>query len=454
MKKIFDRDEILKLFSENPALGITTNLQQAKKEDVVLYNLTTPESINLFHKRLKQANPSYIIVNKEIDGCHDERIISYRGDFKELKKSIAEQLYPLKSTNKYIGITGTNGKSSTVDLVRQILGLAQLKTISMGTMGVFSSDGKSWGSFSLTTPDIIEFHRFVHQFQNDYQFYVFEVSSHALEQDRLFGIKLDYAGWTNFTQDHLDFHGTMENYFQAKLKIARLLKNRPLMINNHSNLLHEIKKEVTSYEVADGSLLDNIEVPSIFECGFMRENLILATNMIVNLLPGIEQLDFKSIKAPLGRMTLLENNNHKVMVDYAHTPDALECLLKNVKNIYPKREIILVFGCGGDRDNLKRPIMGKIAHEYGNYLIITNDNPRTEEPQKILDQIIAGIEGANYKIVPSREKAIKLGLEKLSDASILIIAGKGHEDYQEINGIKYPFSDIEIVENYWRGIDD
>ncbi len=299
-----------------------------------------------------------------------------------------------------------------------------------------------------------------------------EVSSQALSYDRLFGINYDIISFTNFSEDHLDYHKTMENYLNAKLMILDHLKKGAIILANaddetqvhfkkygHKKLTFGLNGDykIIEYNItpADTDLLFKFEKKEYRVCipltnKFNLYNYLTMLTIVNNCGFKIEDIikKTKDIKAPKGRCETYKIKDGYVVVDYAHTPDAEEKVIKAYNNVKRTR-IITIIGCGGDRDPKKRPIMGEIATRLSDYVIFTNDNPRTEDPIKIMDDILSGVQNKNnFEVILDRREAIHKGLDMLDYDDILLILGKGHENYQIIGKEKHHFDDAEEVLNY------
>ncbi len=371
---------------------------------------------------------------------------------------------------KFIGITGTNGKTTTAYLTSGMLTELNISNAYIGTIG-FYINGKLIKELPNTTPDILSLYNLIFEaMENNVKVIVMEVSSHSLSMGRINGIKFDVAGFTNLTEDHLDYHETMENYLEAKKLILNYIKEDGVMFSNIDNEYGECFKyknfKTLGFNESDYKILDysytNLNTKIKFS--YENKNYDVITNLLnkFNIYNYITSLAFvnaigvsvddiisitNKIYAPSGRNEIISVNGGKAIIDYAHTPDAVE---KIIESTLEKKsgKIITIVGCGGDRDSKKRPIMGKIATELSDYVILTNDNPRTENEVNIMNDIISGIEKDNYEIIYDRCEAIKKGLDMISTNDTLLILGKGHEDYQIIGHTKYHLSDKEEVIKY------
>lgn len=359
---------------------------------------------------------------------------------------------------KIVGITGTNGKTTSCYLLWQILNKLNIKTSYIGTIGFYMD--KKIKDLNNTTPDILDIYEMINKsIDEGYKYIVMEVSSQALDMNRLGKLRFNYAVFTNLTKEHLDYHKTMNNYALAK---QILFKQSDISLINiddeYSNYFildncYTFGINKSDYRITDITINDNTS--------FKLNNEEYKTNIIgkyniYNLIPTLIILEIDKInynkeiltklEYPPGRLELIKKDDNKIIIDYAHTPDAVEKVIKTVKELNPNN-IITIIGCGGNRDKTKRPIMGDITTKLSNYVIFTNDNPREEDPDSIIKDIIQNLDTTNYEIIPNREKAIIKGIQKLTKNDILLLLGKGHENYQIIGKNKYPFSDLEIVKN-------
>lgn len=370
---------------------------------------------------------------------------------------------------KVIAVTGTNGKTTTVNWIAQVLNACQVPCASMGTLGTILPNGQNLAS-SLTTPDVLSMHDLLRQcVQNGVKVVALEASSIGIEQGRLDGVEIDYAGFTNLTLDHLDYHGTMQNYAHAKAKLFawRSLKRAAFNLDTllGRELLQEYPAAMTyGYESEKAGVRAlNIQVeqarydlyfegrtyPIQNQCYGLHNiaNQLLLVCLLSSLLP-IEQLvqALNQLQAVDGRLesvgipdTTGFSTFPKVIVDYAHTPDALAHSLNTLKAL--GKRLICVFGCGGDRDRSKRPVMGKIAMDLADDVYVTSDNPRTEDPECILQEIVRELPKKPRCVESNRAVAIMQAILQANVDDVILIAGKGHETYQEINGQRLFFDD-------------
>jgi UDP-N-acetylmuramoyl-L-alanyl-D-glutamate--2,6-diaminopimelate ligase len=384
---------------------------------------------------------------------------------------------PSKGLN-LIGITGTNGKTSTSYFIKKIMEECGKKVGVIGTIeSKIGEDIKvKTEKLNPTTPDSIElqsmFNEMVSHGVTDV---VMEVTSVALENYRVHGCNFEVAVFTNLTQDHLDDHGTMENYKNAKMKLFRMSNYG--IINGDDKICEEIQKYATckilTYGIdKDADLKAKNIIYSLKGVKFALEfndrewevdlgipgkfsvyNALATIGACYSL--GFKMEDIisalRKIQLVKGRFEVVEvPKDYLVVVDYAHTPDGLENILTSLKDL-KKGDLITVFGCGGDRDNSKRSIMGEIAGKYSDYVVITSDNPRNEDPLKIISQIEAGVKKSycSYTKLENRREAIEVVLERAKSGDIVLIAGKGHENYQIIKDQVIEFDDVEVVKNFF-----
>jgi UDP-N-acetylmuramoyl-L-alanyl-D-glutamate--2,6-diaminopimelate ligase len=454
-----------------PISGICTDSRQARSGDlfVCVTETNAPAYIQeAFSKgcAMAVAMPAF---------CTSPLIVPVDNPRAALAK-IASTFYD-KQPSMNIAVTGTNGKSSTVSLVRQMLQYAEIQTASLGTLGLETShDIEGLNDLpKLTTPDAVSLHKTLQRLAESHtRALAFEASSHGLDQYRLHGVRLKAAGFTNLTQDHLDYHGTLENYFNAKAKLfSEILPIGGVAVVNRSmdyyNTLVSIIAERQQKLIIYG--LDPLENPDLLAFNIRFEESYIAFDLksfdtiyrdihlklygqfqIENVLCALGlshacgvSMDTLVAAIPslyniAGRMEYIGHSKTggHVFVDYAHTPDALECALTALQP-HTKNHLHVVFGCGGNRDKTKRPIMGKIAQDLADYVIVTDDNPRNEDPKDIRASILAACPEAQD--IADRHKAIRIAVEHLVKGDCLLIAGKGHEAGQIIGDTVLPFDD-------------
>ena len=286
-----------------------------------------------------------------------------------------------------------------------------------------------------------------------------EVSSHSLVQDRLYGLSLDAGAWVSFSQDHLDYHNSMEEYFKAKMLLGKkyLKKDKPLLVPAlEKELLKSILKNDVNARIQIPKTLNERNIkyrPLFYLSAYNQSNTEIALQLNEELWgeKNLSSIKLEDIPTPLGRFSIIElDEDSMAIVDYAHTPDALLNIGAAIKSAFPGYSLTVVFGCGGNRDKTKRALMGKAVSSFADKIIVTSDNPRDEAPEDIVMDIITGL-SKGYEAVIDRKQAIINALETKRKKEIILIAGKGHEEYQEIKGHKIPFSDFNIVQNFKPG---
>ncbi|MBI4823640.1 MAG: UDP-N-acetylmuramoyl-L-alanyl-D-glutamate--2,6-diaminopimelate ligase [Nitrospirae bacterium] len=379
-----------------------------------------------------------------------------------------------------IGITGTNGKTTTSYLIKSILEKSGKKTGLIGTINYVIGDR----SFPAphTTPEALEFQSLLFEMlKAGLSHTVSEVSSHALSLKRVDYTRFSVAVFTNLTRDHLDFHGTMKEYFEAKkrLFVELLDKNGTAVINIDDpygkELIRHTKAKVITYGIQKAAELKAVDIENSVdgisfvirhgESNFRVNSPMVGIPNVYNILSSTAVSLSMGIKWDVIKTAIKETGNVKgrfekvslgqdflCVVDYAHTEDALRMLILTARDVTPKQRgrVITVFGCGGQRDRGKRPLMGSSATELSDIVYITSDNPRAEEPMEIIKDILSGITKENYHIVPDRSSAIRQAVMEAGTEDSVIIAGKGHEDYQETKGKRLPFSDRQEAEKAIR----
>lgn len=376
---------------------------------------------------------------------------------------------------KLVGITGTNGKTTTSYLVESVLNEGGLNPGVVGTIN-YRYAGKVFPAPN-TTPESLDLQRLLNDMvESSVKAAVMEVSSHALSQERVGGCVFDVAIFTNLTQDHLDYHITMERYFEAKARLFTdfIDEGKTAVINMDDPKGEDLSKRalgrVIGYGIKSRGIETNIypkdiklgvegiegtlatpsgeiKIKSSLIGEFNLYNIQAAAGAGVGLGLPVDVIErgITALKNVPGRLERVDAGQpFAILVDYAHTPDALERVLSTIRGLTDKR-IITLFGCGGDRDRGKRPIMGRIAAEYSDIVIVTSDNPRTEEPLKIIEDITSGVsgQGSGIRVIPDRREAITEAIKEAREGDVVLIAGKGHEDYQIIGREKIHFDDRE-----------
>lgn len=369
---------------------------------------------------------------------------------------------------KMIGVTGTNGKTTTTFIIKKILEENGYKVGVIGTVDVMIGNEKYPSDYTTPNPSVL--HRYLYMMKMaGCDVCIIEASSQALSQERTYGIHFDIGVFTNLTREHLDYHGSMEEYAKAK---AILMRNSSVCIINADDSFAEMMKRNAAEKVVTFAIDGNADIKAEsvklnhggvvytlacesgrYEIAYDVIGKFSVYNSLAALAVGIVmKVDMKravravaEMKTVRGRIEKIPNNrNIHILIDFAHTPDSLENVLKTVRDIYDKR-IITVFGCGGDRDRTKRPLMGRIACKYSDLVYVTSDNPRTEDPERIIDDIVGNIDKNNYIRTADRTQAIKAAIVEAEPGDTVLIAGKGHERYQILGTEKIHYDEREIV---------
>ena len=433
--------------------------------------------LELDSRKIKKGNLFFAIKGSELNGVNFIKDASERGavliicDSKIDKKKFKVPILIVKNIklilieacvnffkNKpknIIAVTGTNGKSSVANFFHQILLINHKPVASIGTLGL-KINNKNFKS-NLTSPDIISLHKILEKIKKkNIENVIIEASSHGLQQGRLDGINFMMGIFTNFSQDHLDYHKTMKQYFLSKMILfSKLLKKNRIVITDTDNKEFSKLKKIANKKrlkvvTINKKSLENNNLKTKLIGSFQLKNLEmskLAANFC-GLSKNKINKSIEKLKSVDGRMDLIKvlPNKSKIFVDFAHTPDALLTALDSLYRNF-KSQITLVFGCGGERDKKKRAIMAKIASKYCNKIIVTDDNPRNENPRKIRKQIIKNLKNFNYQEIPDRKKAIETAIKDSSFFDIILIAGKGHENTQDYGKRIIICSDKDIINN-------
>ncbi|MDC3110652.1 UDP-N-acetylmuramoyl-L-alanyl-D-glutamate--2,6-diaminopimelate ligase [bacterium] len=464
---------LLRIQANNIAIaGIACDSRRVKKNYLFFAMEGSNTDGNKFIKKAIEKKPSAIITSKKNKIKTNIPIILV----KNVRKEYASIIYKLSQSNieKKVAITGTNGKTSVVYYVQYLLNSLGNKCGIIGTLGNNSKYIKS----NLTTPDPLQISQIIQRLGKEkYKTIAMEASSHALDQGRLYGLNFDILALTNISHDHLDYHKTINSYINAKLKLFKenTKKNTINIISKDFKYYSQISRELKSKKIkfltfglknSDFQIYEKYKSRSnitmqlnyaskkyLFKFTnmpkFQINNFLLAVSIVFKLGYRLQDMKSLSLEAPSvpGRMELagIKKNKAKIFIDFAHTPDALANVLKEAREMCTGK-LHVVFGCGGDRDKEKRPVMGKIATKYADKIIITDDNPRNEDPDIIRKEII-GI-SKNMQEIGDRRSAIKYAANSLRNHDILVIAGKGHEKYQIIKNKSLPFDDVQISKKY------
>ncbi len=465
-------------FKDVEITGISYNSQTTKKGDIFICLTGEHTDGHKFAQSAIDSGAVALLVEHKIDGVDVPQV---QVDSTRLKiADIADRFYsnPSKGLN-LIGVTGTNGKTTVTHLIQKILEQNNQKCALIGTLGYKLSSTSEYRNAKHTTPQAPELQATLRMIKDIEKIdnVVMEVSSHALEQNRVGGCRFNGAIFTNLTQDHLDYHITMENYFRAKAMLFQNLEQGAFAVINIDDEYGQRFKSVTAegvkiftYGVKNNADLKASDIsfsPNGAEFKLHYDNKIYSLNLhmngmfsVYNVLAALgasvaQGIDLnlainalQDVHGVAGRFEVV-NKKPLVIVDYAHTPDGLENVLKTAREITPKDgKLICLFGCGGDRDATKRPKMGAIAQKLADKIIITSDNPRSENPEQIITDIIAGLQTVSPDLVtvePDRGEAIAILKNIANNNDVVLIAGKGHEDYQILKDKTIHFDDREQV---------
>ncbi|MFC0233382.1 UDP-N-acetylmuramoyl-L-alanyl-D-glutamate--2,6-diaminopimelate ligase [Vagococcus entomophilus] len=440
----------------------------------------TIDGHDLVSKAIEQG-ASLIIAEKKITAAIP---VMYVYDTKKALAQLSVLFYDNPSKKmKMVGVTGTNGKTTTTHMIEAVLEKAGHQTGIIGTM--YNKIGTEKIPTINTTPDALTTQKLLKKMsEQQIDSCAMEVSSHALVQGRAWGIDFDVAVFTNLSQDHLEYHHTMTDYFYAKSLLFSQLGNsyeckdypKTAIINCDDHYGRKLEQltaaNVLTFGVSEEAVIQakNIHISSEgtrFDLDFMEKTYPVKIKMIgmfniynalasfgacyaLGIKPNKVISALEELPGVKGRFELVPNQaDITVIVDYAHTPDGLENVLQTVKE-FAKKDIYCVVGCGGDRDPSKRPIMAKIATDIATKIIFTSDNPRTEDPEVILDQMTSGLDSRAYIRVTDRKSAIERSLSEATPGDVVLIAGKGHENYQIIGKTKHHFDDVEVVMSYFE----
>lgn len=420
-----------------------------------------------------------LIVQEDVSVQEDITIIKVRDTRKALAIMSSNYFGNPKDKLKIIGITGTNGKTTSAFIIKSILEKAGFMTGLIGTIANYIGNKKV--DAVRTTPESYELHElFKNMVDAGVKYCVMEVSSHSLELDRVYGVQFEEGIFTNLTRDHLDFHKTFENYYNAKFKLFERSNHSIINLDDPygANIVKDIeergvKTKVSTFSIEKESDFKAFEIKSHSNGSEFKVNLEEVEDFSINI-PGEYNIynslgciicaynlniPMNKIKEGLsdvvipGRCELVakeKNLPYSIIIDYAHTPDGLENILSTVK-AFTRNRMISVFGCGGDRDKVKRPQMGKIGCELSDIAIITSDNPRSEEPMDIINDIVKPLNYDNFVIEVNRKEAIRKAMNMALEGDVIVIAGKGHETYQILKDETIHFDEREVVYDILEG---
>ena len=454
--------------------GITVDHRKVKKGDVFIALKGSLFDGNDFVDEALERGAVAVVTDQNIDTKRVVKVDNARSAYAIMSKHFFGDAC---DKMKIVGVTGTNGKTTTTKTIADILKTNGFKVGVIGTMG--AEVGEDVEDTGMTTPDPDKLHALFKRMQESgIKYVVMETSAHALALNKLDGIKFEVGILTNITEDHLDFFGDMESYAKAKFMLFDKNRCKKAIIceekcfNRQS--LKDINIPVVTYgieeEGKDKPLLSAQVMQKTFDGSLIccdcngRKNMIktslVGTYNVENLLASIGAclilgLNMQEIKRgasctlPVeGRFNIINMGGFNIIIDFAHTPDGLEKVLLTTREL-ALTKIVVVFGCGGNRDKLKRPIMGEIASSLADEVVLTSDNPRFENPLDIIDDIKKGIKNDNVIAIADRKTAIEYVLKNSRPHTTIIIAGKGGEKYQDIDGIKYPYNDFDVVKNFF-----
>ena len=455
--------------------GITSNSKEVQPNFVFVAIQGVNVDGNQFIEEALNKEAVCIITDSN-DIEETDRIIKVKNARKALT-CLASNYYgnPEKHI-KTIGITGTNGKTSTTLILKDILEADGKKVIQVGTLGVIPDITNL--NLSLTTPDSISLFQILHHaVKEEFDYAVLEVSSHALSQNRVDSIAFDAVGFTNLSLDHLDYHKSLENYFNDKKKLFNLIKdgNNPLVLSD-SRYGEDICKDYpnskkislkndqadyfcTAFSINQdgitGTMVSDscsLEINSKLKGRYNLENIVLASSIALELgvQPSIVEKGINNCNYISGRHENISKPGFPdIIVDYGHTPDAYVNMLSSLKEIYPNKKIKVLFGAGGNRDQSKRTEMAKAVEQFATECYVVPDNPRFENINDINNDVVKGFSKDIYTVFDDREKGLLIALEHLDTDDILVIFGKGNEEFQEINGKKLHYSDRKIIDSFY-----
>lgn len=425
---------------------------------------------HIFAQKAADSGALAIVVSKDVEVKGNVTIIKVK-DTREAMALMSSNFYGnVADTMNIIGVTGTNGKTTSTFMIKSILDAYNKKTALLGT--IYNIIGSKKEEAKRTTPESMDLQEMFYNMKKEgIEYCVMEVSSHSLELKRVYGVNFKAGIFTNLTQDHLDFHITMENYFNAKMKLFERCDVAVINIDDEygKRAAESIKGKVITFGIENEAKVmgENIVISergTDFNIKYEDKVLPISLNLpgkfnVYNALGAAAAcigigIPIDCIKKGLESLEVVPGRSEKiiskkgftVVIDYAHTPDGIVNILKTARE-YTKGRLITLFGCGGDRDKTKRPLMGKAAGELSDFCIVTSDNPRSEEPMVIIGDILPGIDktGCPYVIIEDRKEAIKYAIENGKEGDVIVIAGKGHETYQILKDKTINFDEHKIV---------
>lgn len=454
-------------YSDIDVIDITNNSKNVKKDYVYVAIRGSAVDGHKFANDALENGACAVVVEEDL-GLKNQIIVD---DTKKSYAIMANNYFNNPGDKlKLIGVTGTNGKTSVTTMVKHILEYAGFKTGLIGTINI------EYGDITIenknTTPDAYIFHKTLAlMLENGCEYVVSEVSSHALHQDRLYGVNFAVAGFTNLTQDHLDYHKDMQDYFDAKKKLFSMCDKAVININDTygEKLTKEIdidfdtvstkdknakffaediecKTDGVKFNIRYSDVLSKVSfaIPGLYSVENALVAIGIVTNLGVSLNKAITALS--KLKGIKGRCEIVYSNEKMTVIcDYAHTPDGIENILSSLKESINGR-LVALFGCGGDRDKTKRPLMAKACEKYADFVIVTSDNPRSEDPELIVLDIVKGLsKNSQFVTIVDRKEAIEYAMKNAKQNDTIVLLGKGHEDYQVLKDKTIHFDEREVV---------
>ena len=432
--------------------GIASDSRKVKRGDLFFALKGKKFDGNKFADIAVNLGAKVIVTSSKIKLKNKKIPIIKINNLKKTLEEVCSIFYKHKPKN-IIAVTGTNGKSSVADFFHQILLLNKIKVASIGTLGI--KINKKTKKSNLTSPDIISMHKELYKLKKSrIENVIIEASSHGLQQGRLNGIDFKSGVFTNFSQDHLDYHKNMKNYLNAKLILFTnlLKKNRNIVSDENIKEFNILKKIAINKNLKISSInktmVNNFNPNNKLIGIFQKKNLLMSMSIanLSGLSKNMINKSLKKIKNVNGRLELIRTlpNKSKIFIDYAHTPDALRSVLQSLKDFY-NNDISIVLGCGGERDVKKRPLMAKIIKNFCKNIYVTDDNPRNENPKKIRAVIIRNLKKESFSEISDRSKAIQTAIRNSQPNEIILIAGKGHETFQDYGNKIINISDKNII---------
>ena len=444
-------------------INIQINSRSVKPGDTfVAIKGTIVDGHNYVEDAIKNGATTVVVSNKQ---KYSVKTINVKNTNKYLKDYLVKKYAKEFKDLKIIGLTGTNGKTTTAYMTYQLLRKVGVNVAYIGTIGFYYND--EFEKTANTTPDILSLYNNLFK-AKEYgcKIIIIEASSIGLKEGRMAGLKFDAAVFTNLTHDHLDYHKTMKEYMIAKLILFRNLKKHGTAIVNIDNRYGKffvVKKRTITYGFKDATIRCKKHDESFSNFTYLYDgktyelhsplfgkyniyNVMASIGILLKLGIDIEAINenYPQLEPPKGRINVIDYKTNKIIIDYAHTPDGMKQVLSSASKLTSGKTYV-VFGCPGNRDRAKRPLMSKMAHKYSDHFILTNDDPHYEDEMQIINDAIKGLESDKYDIIIDRKKAITKGIKMLKQNDTLLILGKGHEDAIIIKDKEIPHNDEKYV---------